>query len=160
MEHAPQTRQLLHRLEAVSVGLPVMDHHRQILLHSQAQLDAQQLQLGLPGGRVLIIIIQADLPHGHHLLLPQHGLHGGQVVGSVVPGGLRVDARGGIDMGEPPGQGQAHQRSGGIGAAVDDAANAAVRQGGQQRIPVGLEALVVIMGVGIEKHGDHLHYNI
>ena len=52
---------LPHDGEAVLVGLPVVDDHRQLQLQRQLQLAAEHHLLKLPRGIVLPVVVQADL---------------------------------------------------------------------------------------------------
>ena len=68
MEHAADLREIVENSHGVAVGLPLMDDHRKVELPGQSQLRPEGLLLHGPG-HVLVVVVQADLADGHHLLL-------------------------------------------------------------------------------------------
>ena len=68
---------------------------------------------------------------------------------------LRVDADGGVDMGVCFRERDGLLAAQDIAAGIDDQLHPGLRQGGQQRVPIGVEGLVIIVGMGIEIHGVH-----
>ena len=66
---------------------------------------------------------------------------------------FRMDAYGSVDMGKT--MGQLHRRPGGRhgAAGVHHQTDAALRQRSQQGLPVRVELVVVIVGVGVKQHG-------
>ena len=67
MEHPPHPGELPDNGHAVLVGLPVVDDDRQVQLLRQGQLGPEHRLLPLPGRVVLPVVVQSDLPDGHHL---------------------------------------------------------------------------------------------
>ena len=71
MKYRPQIfwRLFTEKIQYVAMGFPVMDHHRQIQPVRQVTLLFQTQQLHLPGLVFFPVIIQADLPDGHHFFM-------------------------------------------------------------------------------------------
>ena len=155
MEHAPDLGVLQHDGKAVPVGLPVVDDDRQVQLLRQGQLAAEHLLLKLPGGIFRPVVVQADLADGHHLIVPAQLPNGVKVPVGAAGAVLRVDTHGGVHVGIP-----LRQRHGGtaalyIAARVHHQSHPGGGEGGKHRVPVGVEAAGVIVGMGIENgHGN------
>ena len=129
----------LHRLQAVSVGLPVVDDHRQAQLLCQLQLGVEHLFLKVVGRIVLPVVVQADLPHGPHLGVGRQSpqpVH--RVLGKPFAVG-GVDPHGGVDKGEA--LRQLHRGFGAVqvAAGVEDQLHSLAGHGGEDLQPVGVE---------------------
>ena len=154
MEHAPDPGELPHDLQAVPVGLPVVDDHRQVQLQGQLQLAAEHRLLELLRRVFRPVVVQADLPDGHHLLMGAQGADGVKVPVRAAGAVLRVDAGGGEQPGPALRQGQ-----GGAGAlrvhpGDHRGAHPGGGQGGEQLLPILAEGVVVVMGMGVkDRHG-------
>ena len=127
-----------------------MDDDRQIQLRRHVQLPAEHLLLELLRRVLRPVVIQADLADGHHFFMAAQRPDGVKT-GVRAPGAvLRVDAHGGVDMGVLLRQGHGPAGALHIAARVHHQTDAASRQGGEDLVPVGVEAAGVVMGMGIE----------
>ena len=96
MEHALHVGKVLQNLHGVAVGFPLVDDHRALKLPGKTQLHAKGALLDRPGD-VLIVVVQADFPDGHHLLLlGKLAVEGDQPLVHMV-GVVRVGAHRGVD---------------------------------------------------------------
>ncbi|CAN4022115.1 Stage 0 sporulation A-like protein, partial [Dysosmobacter welbionis] len=111
VEYAPHPGELLYDLQAVSVGLPVVDDHRQLQLQRQLQLAAEHHLLEFLWRILRPVVVQADLSDGDHFFLPAQVPDGGKIRGRAAGAVLRMDACGGEQPGAALRQGQ-----GGAGA--------------------------------------------
>ena len=156
MEHAGDGGKFLDDGKTVTVGFPIMDDHRQIQLRRQCQLLAEYRLLKRSGRIVLPVVVQSDLPDGHHLgplqKLPQFR----QVLVLEAVAVLRVDAHGGVHMRVPFRQLCRRTGGGQVASRVQHQPHAAPRHGGKERIPVAVKAVRVIMGMGIKNRHNPL----
>ena len=130
-----------------------MENDGHIGFAGQIQLLLQNLFLHVPG-RQIVIVIQADLPQGHHLGMGQQGFQLIQVIRRRVLGLVGMDARGGIDERILLRQGDAAAGGGQIAAHADAPFHAALPQTGDGLGPVLVELFVVQMAMGIKQlHG-------
>ena len=150
MIHAPDLGVGPNHLQAVVVGLPVVDDDGQVQLLRQLQLLVEHLLLVLPGRVVLPVVVQADLPNGLYLGAGGQGPQLLQPAVLPVPAVGGVDPHGGVDEGEA--LRQLHGGAGGlqVTARIDNQFHAPGRHGSQQFQPVAVERAGVVVGVGIE----------
>ena len=139
------------------MGLPVVDDDGQIQLNSQLNLPPEDHLLELLGRVVLPIIIQADFSYGHHLFVAAELPEGGKFR-LARPGAVgRVDANGGVDKGIPLRQGDGRPGALQLAARVHHQPHPGGGKGGEDLVPVCVEAAGVVMGVCIEnRHGKYL----
>ena len=152
MKYPRYLRKFFDHGQTVLVGLPLMDDDGKLQLPGKLQLHPKGPLLDFPGD-VLIVVIQADFPDGHHLrVLPDQLPVGVQKIFRHFVRGIRVGTDGGVDKGIPLCQG-----AGGFGgkkaaAGVHQQTDACFRQSGDEGFPVRVKGPVVQMGVGIKKH--------
>ena len=153
MEHPPHRRKLPDDGKAVAVGLPVVENDRQLQLLRQRQLPLQHLLLQGTGRVLLPVVVQSDLPDGHHLLplrqLPQT-LY---LLRLKVVAVLRVQAHCGVYMGKLRRQCNGLLRGGQGAAGVHHQPDTLLGQSRQYLPPVRVKGLIVIVGMGIKQHG-------
>ena len=141
--------------QGVLMSLPVVDDDREIQLHGQHELPFHPMLLRLPRAGVLVMIIQPDLPHRHHL---RPTAQQAQLLFLLLPrraGVFRMDTRRRADIRIPFGQGDTPP--GGCQAVrrADNPLHPSRRKGVQQFLPVPVEGLRVIMGVRIKNSSRH-----
>ena len=87
------------------------------------------------------------------------GADGVEIIIGTAGAVLRVDAHGGVDVGKLLRQG--HHRPGRrhVAARVHHKAHSSLRQGGEDRLPVGVEGAGIIVGVGIENGHENTSYH-
>ena len=157
MEHPPDPGKLLYDLQAVPVGLPVVDDHRQVQLQRHLELTAEHHLLEFLRRVLRPVVVQADLPDGHHLFMSAQVPDGVEVLVRAAGAVLRVEPRGGEQPGAALRQGQ-----GGAGAlhvhpGDHHSPHPGIGQGVQQRLPVPVKGVVVVVGMGVKQlHGRHL----
>ena len=153
MEHPSHLGKFPHDGQTVPVCLSVMEDHRQIQLLCQRHLQPQRLLLHLVRHRILLpVVVQPDLPDGHHLrLLCQHAQLVDGVGGEVFQIG-GVEAHCGVDVVIPLRQLHRHLRGGQVTAGIDDQTDAELGQSGQECVPIAVEPAGIIMGMGVEEH--------
>lgn len=156
VEHPPDPGEFPHHCQTVGVGLPVVDDHRQVQLLRQGHLVPEDPPLVFPGGILLPVVVQADLPDGHHpgvlRPLPEEVQLRRVVRGAV----LRMVAHGGIEEG--PGAGQRHRRAGGgdVAPGIHRQGDAPPDQPRQNGLPVPVKLLRIVVRVGVKEHGGQL----
>ena len=132
-----------------------MDDHGDILAIRQHELLPEPVALFLLLLLILLpMVIQPDLPDRDDLFRPflsVQPVHGRFV---QLPDLVRVDPDGGVDI--RIFLRQRDRRAGGGEARphVHDPADPQPWQGSQQLLPVRIECLVVVMGVGLKNHGN------
>ena len=134
----------------VAMGLPVVEDHGPIMLQRNGDLLAQDLLLDSSGRIGVPVVVQADLPHRHHLGVLEHLqklLADLQVPLSGVPG---MDAHGPVEKVVLSAQLEGGQTPLPVRSAVQDADDAFSGQRRQQLLPVGIELPVIVVGVRIE----------
>ena len=129
--------------------VPGMNNHRQIQLFCQFQLLFKHRFLDVPV-RFRPVVIQADFAHRHHFGVFQYLPDGGNSFLGVFVRLFRVVPGGGVHKGIFFRVFQGNPGGFHIASAVDDAADALLRQGSEHCLPVLVEAFIVIMGVGIK----------
>lgn len=141
-------------LQAVPVRLAVMDDHGQV--KGQRELDLADkkgflslFMIGVP------VIVKPDFPDRRAFRMPGKGSDLFQVPLLHFRQLLRVNSHRGIDMGETLRQRNCPPAAVYVASGIDDQFNPLSRQGRQQRLAVGIEGVVIIMGVGVKIHGDH-----
>ena len=150
MVYAGDARVGLHHLQAVPVGLPVVDDDGQPQLLRQLHLGVEHLPLELTGGIVFPVIVQSNLPDGPDLWM---GGQGAELAGpALLPGtAVRgVNPHGGVDKGKP--LRQLHRRFGAlqVTARVQNQLHTLLGHGGENLQPVGVEGPGVVVGVGVK----------
>ena len=158
MEHAPEGRVLQHDPQTVPVGLPVVDDDGQVQLQGQVDLAAEHLLLEFLRRVLLPVVVQADLPDGHHLLVGAQGADGVEVGVGAAGTVLRVEAHGGVDVGKFLRQSDGRPGGGHVAPRVHHKTHSGLRQSGEDRLPVGVEGAGVIVGVGIENGHENTSY--
>ena len=150
VEHAPEAGELTDEGEAVSMGVPVVNDHRQVQLRRQRQVTAQHLLLVLLRGILRPVVVQPDLPDGDGLRMLCQLPQGIDVPGDKGRAVLRMPAHRGVNVGIS--LRQRHRGTGGIhiAAGVDNQSHPVFRHGGEQLAAVRVELLVVIMGMCIK----------
>ena len=103
----------------------------------------------IPGGEV-VVVVEADFPQSDDLGVPEHVGDFGKVLLGEVLRLMGMVAHSGVEKGVALGQSGGFLGSFQIAAHVDDVANAVILQSGDDFVPVGVEAFVVVVGVGIE----------
>ena len=158
MEHSPDLGEVPDNSQAVAVGLPVVDDDGEVQLPGQGHLVPEHPALELPGRVLLPVVVQSDLPDGHALVPAGHVPDGIQVLLPVGGAVLRVVAHGGVEEGPLRRQGQGRLAGGEVAARVDHQGHPGPRQGGEDAVPVRVELLRVVVGVGVKKlHGAPSH---
>ena len=149
MQHAARAvaAQKLHR---IAVRLTVVDDDRQIVRRGQFHLRREGFVLRFSGGVLLPVVVQANLPHGHHLRAGQQGFHLLQPIGGRVEEIAGMHADGGIHVGPALRKGDALIAALQARTAIDDGAHALLRQGGKQLLAVFTESVRIVMRVGIK----------
>ena len=128
-----------------------MDDHRQLSGQGDFDLAAEKdLLLLFPTG--VPVVVQSDLPDGDAARLPGHGLDLLQITLRHVRQILRVDTHRGADEGIACRQLQRSPAAGHAAARHQDQLHTVFRHGGKQRLPVGVEGLVIVMGMGVKIH--------
>ena len=153
MEHAAQPGIVAHDLQAVAVRLAVVDDDGLSELPRQRDLLAEEqllllLVLGVP------VVVEADLPDGDALRVLGERGDLREDLGRAVLQLLGVDAHGGVDEVVALGQGERRAAAGQIAARVHDQRDAGRVRRLQQREAVCVEGAVVVMGMGVEIHGQ------
>ena len=154
MEHPTHPGELADGLQAVGVGIPVVDDDRQVQLLRQGELIPEYPLLMLPGRVFLPVVVQPDFPDGNHLWLLCQRLYGLQLRRFIIRAVLRVKPHGGIEEGETPGQFHRGLRAGDVAARVHHQGDPSLRQARQRCLPVRVELLRVIVGMGVKKHQE------
>ena len=157
MEHPPGAGVGPDDVQAVFMGVPVVDDGGEIQLLRQGELGVEHV----PGEGPLLrgldpVVVQADLPHRHHLFVGAQGADLSHIAQGHPLQVLRVVAGGGVEEGIALRQGDGLPGGLQIAAGADHQGHPPLRQGGQQRVPVGVEGVVVVMGVGVENHSTDL----
>ena len=120
MEHPPGVGVGLDDVQAVLVGLPVVDHGGQVQLLGQGELGVEELPLLGPARLVLDpVVVQTDLPDGLHLGVGGQGLDLGQVIQGGSLQVFWVEAHGGVDVGILFGQSHAGPAGGQVAAGAE-----------------------------------------
>ena len=153
MEHPPGVGVGPDHVQAVLVGVPVVDDGGEIQLLRQGELGVEHLPgEGPPLGGFHPVIVQADLPHRHHLFVGAQGLDPVRVGQGHPLQILRVVAGGGVEEGVALRQGDGLLRRLQIAAGADHQGHPPLRQRGEQLIPVWIEGVVIVVGVGVKNH--------
>ena len=160
-QHPPGVGVGLHDVQAVPVGVPVVDDDGQVQLLGQGELGVEEV----PGeGPVLWafdpVVVQPHLADGLH---PGVGGQSADLV-QVSEGRplqvLRVEPHGGVEIVVSLRQVHALLGALEIAAGADHQGHPLARQGGEEGVPVGVKGVVIIVGVGIEDHGSDLAFFI
>ncbi len=140
------------------MGVPVVDNGGQVQFPGQVQLGGEKVPgVGPVLGGLDPVIIQADLPNGHTFGMAAEGFDLLQIGKGGPLQILRVEAGGEVEEGVLLGQGKALAAAFQIAAGADHPCDPVGGEGGEDLRPVGIEGIIVIMGMGIEKtHGGHL----
>ena len=153
VEHPPDAGVGADDVQAVPVGVPVVDDGGEVELLRQGELGVEEVPGAGPRLRRLEpVVVQADLPHRHHLRVGAQGLDGVQVGEGRPLQILRVVSGGGVEKAVPLRQGDGLAGGLQIAAGADHQGHPPAGQGGEQRVPVGVEGLVVVVGVGVKNH--------
>lgn len=140
-------------VQAVPVGVPVVDDGGEVEFLRQGELGVEKVPgVGPLLRRLEPVVVQADLPHRHHLRVGAQGLDGVQVGEGRPLQILRVVSGGGVEKAVPLRQGDGLAGGLQIAAGADHQGHPPAGQGGEQRVPVGVEGLVVVVGVGVKNH--------
>ena len=75
-------------VEGLRPRLPGVDHQREVVLVGEGDLGGEHLRLHV-AGRVVVVEVEAALPHRHHLGLAEEGLDPAEAVLGVV--GVHAD---------------------------------------------------------------------
>ena len=159
MKDAPGVGVGLDDVQAVLVGVPVVDDDGQVQLLGQGELGVKEVPGEGPALRAFDpVVVQPHFADGLHL-----GVAGQSPdVVQVGEGGalqvLRVEAHGGIDV--VVFLRQVHTLPGAlqVAAGADHQGHPLARQGGEQGIPVGVKGVVIVVGVGVKDHGSVLAF--
>ena len=158
MEHTAHSGKFLHDGKTVSVRLAVMKNDRHIQLLRERELIAQHPLLKLSRRVLFPVVVQPDLADGNDLRLPRPRAERVQTVLRVGRAVLGMPADGGVDVRIGPRQ--LHRTAGGlrIAAGVEDQPHAVFGHGGEQRLTVGIERLVVVMRVGVKNQAHRVSF--
>ena len=135
--------------QSVLMGLPVVDDHRHLQVPGQTQLGLKHPLLHLPGGKI-VVVVQADLPNGHHLWFLRQPGQCLQVPGLELFCLMGVHPHGTEEKGILLGQLQAALAGGQVAGSIHHRHHPLLGQGGEELIPVGVKPAVVIVGMGVE----------
>ena len=159
MEHPPHPGERPDHRQAVGMGLPVVDDHRQVQLLRQVHLVPEDLLLKRPGRVLLPVVVQADLPDGHRLgpleKIPED-------IQVLLPAGravLRVVPRRRVDVGPALRECRRRPGAGQVAPRVYHQGHPLVREGREDRVPVRVEFRVVVVGMGVEEHSSPSFYS-
>lgn len=132
------------------MGFPVVDDHRQAGFPGQVQLADQEFLLQAMGRVLVIVIIQADLPDGHHPGIRAPCFDLVQVLQGAVADLFRMDPHRRPHKGVLVGQAEGHFGAGNVTAGINDPGHG-LSDCPEQLFPVSVEILHVHMGMGIEQ---------
>ena len=132
------------------MGFPVVDDHRQAGFPGQVQLADQKFLLQAVGGMFIVVVIQTDLPDGHHPGIGAPGFDLFQVLQAAVADLFRMDPHCRPHKGVLVGQGKGRLGAGNVTAGINDPGHG-LSDGTEQLFPVFVKILHVHMGVGIEQ---------
>ena len=96
--HHPLGPVLPEQRQCVGVGVPIVEDDRQLQLICQCKLPLQHSELNRPGRTILIVVIQAELPHGHALFIREEQAQCVEIRIRNPPGSLGVEACGRPDV--------------------------------------------------------------
>ena len=133
------------------MGLPVVDHHRQIPLPREGKLGMKKPLLRLLMA-VVPVVVQADLADGAALWVGQQGR---DLLQALVVEGVklfRMDAGGKEDPVLPLGKRSRLSAALRVTAGIQHTADPALSQPFEQLVPVFVKRLIIQMRMGIKIH--------
>ena len=137
-----------------------MDDDGQVQLLGQLHLTTENRLLEFPGGILRPVVVQADLADGNHFFMAAQRPDGVKIRIGTPGAVLRVNAHSGVNVGILLRQGHSLAGALRVTARVHHQPHPGSGEGGQDLVPVGVEAVGIVMGMGIKNGHESTSHHV